>query len=187
MENKKKHRKGDDIDMMGQRELLHKIKTLTTKNTKRDRALISFMYLLGGRISEVLPIKRYQIEERIVQDSRFLVIFHVKTLKRKKKVPRNIPINYEKYKDFVDIILDYIIGLEEQDQLFTFTRQRAWQIINERMGLFCHYFRHLRSSHLVEYEGYTEGDLKRFHGWSTDNMANTYVHLDWQYLAKKQI
>lgn len=192
-------RKANDMGMMGKKELLHKIRSINTHNTKRDRALVALTYLLGARISEIIgmkeegkwkyePITLEQLEEETFENQRFLVIKRVPAIKRRKNtvIYRNIPISYEKNTELIEIIGAYADTLNDGDYLFNITRQRAWQIIKDNLGLFCHYFRHLRSSHLVEHDGFTEGDLMRFHGWSSPSMGATYVHLDWRHLARKQ-
>ena len=189
-------RKTEGLEIMNKPELLHAIKS---KGTPMNQALACFAYLMGGRISEIVgqkskkeesgyrikPVRKHQLEERTIAGKKYLVLFHVGTLKRRKVIYRNIPISMKTEADFLEIIFDYASDKAEDEPLFKMSRQRAWAIIKGQYGWFPHYFRHLRSSHLVEYEGFSEGDLMRYHGWSSPNMGKNYVHLDWKHLAKK--
>jgi len=49
---------------------------------------------------------------------------------------------------FTDIILDYYEACTS-DRLFSFNRQRAWQIVNHMTGKWCHYFRSQKISDTI--------------------------------------
>jgi site-specific recombinase XerD len=120
-----------------------------------------------------------------------------KVRKIKKKdmqyVPRIITVHYEKEKEFCDAIKEYLLTLNKPGTtiLFDFTREYAWQIVKKmssRCGIdiWPHYLRHSRTTDLVTLYGLRDMELKQFHGWHDTRPSKTYVHLDWQHLAKIQ-
>lgn len=219
-----------EYEMIGRSDLLYRIKSL---ESLRDRALVSFLYLSGCRVEEVVryytyvcpecgeklhsvkgeawkkhcrkhgtverrkgvvygePIKKSQIEFK----DDLLVILNVRTLKRRKKLNRNIPILVEDDREFIDMIKEYMADLkltEEQERadkpespiLFNLCRQRVYQI-TRKIYLKPHWLRHLRLTHLTIDYGLTDQDLKQYTGWSDSRPANVYVHLNWANLANK--
>lgn len=106
----------------------------------RDKALISLLYLMCGRISEVLRLKREQFKEQ----KNFLIVTEFKVVKNKVNPIRDdwaLP-KQGKLAPFTHIILEYLEKLpEKRNQLFLIKRSRAWQIVNEITGKWNHWFR----------------------------------------------
>ena len=120
------------------------------------------------------PIQKKQIE--IFEKK--ITIKNVRTLKKKQAyIPlRNIPIlRTEREEKFLTILFDYLETLQDEDYLFDITRQRAKQII-EKAGLYCHYLRHCRLTHLAVDYGFDNNDLKKFTNWTSSATADNYVH-----------
>jgi len=179
-------------------ELIERINKL---NNIRDQALVAFLYLTACRISEVVP---YIVEKKKgIQDTRqlkgepikkkqieffndVLIIRQVRTLKRKKYIPKSIPIVIAKEIKFVEYIKEYTKSLSDEDFLFNMTRQRALQIMNS-IGLYNHYLRHLRLTHLATDYGFSGQELKHFVNWSSSNTADNYVHLNVDNLINKMM
>lgn len=194
-------------------EILDKVNLL---NSLRDKALVSFLYLTGCRIEEVVKYiiernpkreltnkqtkKKYSapILERIKQGNGIkkkqlifeddnLTIYNIRCLKRKKDnaIKRTIPILLkEKEKPFVKLIQEYIKELDREQELFPITRARAYQILSE-IGLFPHYLRHLRLTHLVIDYNFSNEHLRRFTGWTSGKPTDEYVHLSAEDLLEK--
>jgi len=228
MEVGKEYRKKLKENLTSIGELLYKINNM---DNARDKALVSFLYMTGCRIEEVVkfkrkvcfecgekikyvhttkegdivkhyinwchkckkevnhiwkvlgePIKKFQIEFK----ENSMLITQVRSLKRGEWMPRNIPIPYIKEQEFINIFKNYIDTLEDGAVLFPFSRERAHQIV-KKIGLHCHHFRHLRSTRLATEYGFNAADIKQHHGWSSSKPADTYVHLNWQYLEKKML
>ena len=66
--------------------------------------------------------------------------------------------------------------------MFPFSRQRADQIL-KKIGLFSHYFRHARASHLANKFGMDAFALKQYFGWTNSSMADRYAHLNWRRMV----
>lgn len=149
---------------------------------KRKRV---YDYLLNKTIP-VIPLTKESIE--IMEDKQLMLIHEVPCLKRLKELPkRYIPVFIPIVKEFYDIFMEYYKTLQAGDRLFNITRQRAWQIIHNKLGLpNSHFLIHERVTHLVVQEGFSDQDLKQFRGWSSTLPANSYVHMRWQDLARKQ-
>lgn len=105
------------------------------------------------------------------------------TLKRKKRVPRNIPIPV--VDPLAPLFVDAVNGME--DRLFPISRQRTWYLL-ERAGVYDFYkeedemvpknpLRHARLSEISNYLNPRQVD--RFAGWKIKGTADRYLHLRW--------
>lgn len=105
------------------------------------------------------------------------------TLKRKKRVPRSVPI------PVVDPLAPlFVKAVEEmEDRLFPISRQRTW-ILLDRAGVFDFYkkegemvpknpLRHARLSELSNY--FNPLQVNRFAGWKIKGTGDHYLHLRW--------
>ncbi len=170
---------------------------------ERDRALITMLYLVGARISEMVnsvrrsditkaeldgniywvvrirTLKKYDILEKVRVDEE-----HKKFVTQLREEYRNGPISIERDKRFLELVIEWINLLKPDEFLFPISRQFAWEIV-KRYGMMPHYLRHLRLTHLVTEQGFTDQDLVQFTGWSDSKPARIYSHLRWQDIAKK--
>ena len=180
-------------------------KTYSTKNQDklefykiRDRALFSLLYLTGARIGEVVKRLKKSDFEFIKFNKRWFMIVELYTEKNRLHPLRRTPINIEKEKELVDYVNKYVEGLEDEDYLFPFTKQRAWQIIARIISRYKkryrnkfmnanHFLRHCRLTHLVTKYDFTDQDLVQFTGWSNSIPAKSYMHLRFKDLARKMI
>lgn len=106
----------------------------------RDKALISLIYLLCGRIGEILNLKK----EQFVDQKDFLIVKEFVVEKNSVNPIRDDWALPKKgtLAPFTRIILDYLKALpKKQTKVFKIKRQRAWQIVNHITGKWCHYFR----------------------------------------------
>ncbi len=178
-------------------ELLDIIHSMKGEHIERDQALVSFLYLTGCRIEEVckyivpnknglniykgFPIQKKQVTSR----EGVVIIQNVRCLKRKKELRRNIPIIINDLDNkFLSLLLNYVLKLQEEDYLFNIGRVRAYQILS-KVGLFPHYLRHIRLTHLVTDYGFSDAHLKQFTGWSDGRPASVYTHLNVENLIKQ--
>ena len=175
-------KKISEMDMLSKPQIINIIRR---EKLPRNRALIAMLYLTGARISEVLQVKRGDIWAEEVFGKKFIVI-KMRTLKKRDRTEhRNIPISVETDRD----VLKYLIRWANENKspealLFTIGRQWAWRIMNKH-GLFNHYWRHCRNTHLVTKRGFTDQELVKFNGWASANSASIYTHLNWKDIAKK--
>ena len=177
-----KKRNAFEIKAPTKGQLLYDIHQL---DSDRDQAMISLMYLTGCRVTELLSITRSQIEQRNIIGYDFMKITGVPVLKRRKSISRDIIIPLEKEKEFCKIVINYIETLEHDQKLFDISRQRAWQITNEEMGLYNHFFRHMRTTHLTSDYGFSGQELKHFFAWASSKTADSYTHLNLDDIARK--
>jgi len=105
---------------------------------------------------------------------------------------RNIPINLESSFDFTEIVTNWIESeFDEVNRkptpntvLFPYTRQWVQYNLNHFMGIFPHYLRHLRLTHLVQDYGISDAHLQLITGWDSTTTAMHYRHLNWRDVAK---
>jgi len=122
----------------------------------RDRALLALLYLTGGRISEVLRLRKSQFD---FVDPNFIIIKDMIVVKRKKSVVtregypiREVALPLKgRLAAFTELVVKYLDLLDEDEKLFKFTRQRAWQIVYYITGKWNHYFRSQAESYLGRY------------------------------------
>jgi hypothetical protein len=105
------------------------------------------------------------------------------TLKRKKRIPRNIPI------PTIDPLAPLFVEAvkESKGSIFGITRQRVWQIFKSA-GIYAFYkdqgypvpknpLRHARLSEVSNVLNRVQ--LDRFAGWKIKGTADKYIHLRW--------
>ena len=106
------------------------------------------------------------------------------TLKRKKRIPRNIPVPVV---DPLAPLFVEAVKRESESSLFGITRQRVWQIF-KKAGIYSFYkdqgypvpknpLRHARLSEVSNVLNRVQ--LDRFAGWKIKGTADKYIHLRW--------
>ena len=134
---------------------------------------------------EIKPLQKESIE--YMEDKKVMLIHNVPCLKRLTELPkRNIPVFIPIVPEFFEIFWQYYKTLKDGGLLFPITRERAWQILKKKMGLYSHFLIHERLTHFTSQNDLSDQDLKLFRGWSSTVPATSYVHLRWQDLARKQ-
>lgn len=153
----------------------------------KEKALVSFLYLTGCRISEVVrftkhkelvgsPILKKQIEVR----PNLIIIYNVRVLKLKdSRIHKSIPlIRNELENYFIDNFLEYYITLPNEDSpLWDHTRKWAYETL-AKVGLFPHLLRHSRVTSLVKDYNFTTARLMQFIGWKDSRTSQQYTHLN---------
>ncbi len=185
----RKRRRPDDLPILTRDDLLARVKLLSEM---RDQAFISVLYLTGARISEIVGqkkkgkkgflVRQYRTEEKNGNEYRIFV--GILTLKRREVFRRSIPVNVNREREFVFYIDQWMQACPGNLPVFNFSRVFGWQITN-KVGVFPHFLRHLRNTHLVQNYGFNSSQLKTFNGWSDEKPASTYVHLGYHDLLKK--
>jgi len=131
-------------------------------------------------------------DKDIIETKEFMKIENIPVLKRKlgtyekdgvlkeRKIFRNVLINVEKERYFVDCIKDYLRILDDHEYLFDMQRQTAW-VVSNMFGIskenfaFNHYWRHLRLTHLANVYGFNDTALRQYVAWASSKMAARYV------------
>jgi len=116
----------------------------------RDQALISLLYLMCGRVGEVLELTKEQFENQ----EHFLIVNDFRVEKNKVNPIRDpwaLP-KRGRLAPFTAIIMEYLAILpDNRKKLFKFTRQRAHQIVKHITGKWNHWFRAMGEAYLMRY------------------------------------
>ena len=196
--NFKLKRKPEDIVMWDKEKLLDKIKLL---DNLRDKALVGVLYLTGCRVSEALKKLRCGQIKAITKEVNgkkeiFIYFYNMFTLKKPKGAKnkyRDIPIHYKSEKELIDYIDNYLDLMEmyyrgeeefENGLLFPITRQRAHRVIKDYLGIWPHYLRTMRFTHLVN-KGLDAFDLKKLANWSSIAPSEYYVMRNLKDIERK--
>lgn len=168
--------------------------------SRRDhqwRLLIALMYITGGRISEVLKLKKGNIQPHEKKKDYYVVT--LRTLKRRKKMYRNVLLNIDRDKWVLDLLNSYFKEYPtnflfsfyfnrktEDGKIRLLSRQYGYFMVKRMTaGLNPHYFRHARATNLVKQFGFNDQELTFYMGWANSAMASVYVHLNLDVLTKK--
>lgn len=151
----------------------------------RTQALMSTLYLTGGRVSEIVNwtdfdsgkktkgIKKFNFHVEIVDGKKVFWIKGIRVLKARKAKQRSVPISFKLDRDFIWYIHQYIKPMDREEPLFDFSRQYAWQIMNE-FGLTPHFFRDLRVMDLQKYYKWNMLEIQKFIGWEKLDTIQEY-------------
>lgn len=170
------------INVPSQKELLNIVRKI---ENSEHRTLIVLAYLTGGRIREVLSLKRGQLRTEDKSGRRVLSIYHMLNEKNKKRKSKTFFIPIDKEGDLVETIIPYLNTRGKNDSLFNFkSRQRAWQI-TRKYGFHPHIFRHYRLTHLVTIYNFSDRMLVEFAGWKDSAPGHYYIQLRSEDMLEK--
>jgi len=159
-----------------------------------DRGFISLLFLTGGRISEVLSLRRENFTFSEHPD--LIVVKKMKVKKKKKKTRRSFPIRTDD--PLVPEARSLIV--RTKGRLFDFSRSTAHRKVRKagsKIGgkvpfselpcseLCAHHFRAIRACHLVEKYDFGEFHLNQFFVWGGETEASKYASMGWRDLARK--
>lgn len=165
-----------------------------------DVALYYIIYLSGCRVSEALELRGMDIELAISGDTGLLLFRNMPTRKNRKFKFRDIPvvINSPEEKKMAEFIYAYLKQFHPEKKVFEKLKQttlkerfsRAIKVdtfaqINSgkgsakrdryRFGLYPHYLRHCRATHLSEWYDIPPFQFLNLFGWTDLRPASTYV------------
>lgn len=179
----------------------------------QTRLIFFMLYLTGGRISEVMQIRRRDITEETIEGVPVVMVKLI-TRKNRKEPQREIPIvKNSSHSDgkMLDEVLRALEAATYSPDSFLFVLSKKtyermikrltanldafeWNDfgIRERVSfqdfpLFCHYLRHCRATDLVKVYGYTVLELTKYMGWSDPRMSSTYIHLNMKDAVRKMV
>ncbi len=163
-------------------------------------SLFAMCYIFGLRISEALSIKARDLEYNRAED---VWVLRVITKKRKDaSILRVLPSLCKEGEDkLLRMIEERHTGTDPAELMFDTNRKLAYfyfqknrvevnavdfqkrEIIDmPAFKMHPHYLRHCRLTHLVTYYGFDLFKLTQYAGWTSPNVAMTYVNLDWRNL-----
>lgn len=130
-----------------------------------ERMFITLLWMSGIRVTEAISIKKKDINVREK-------VITVRWLKNRKYNERNVPIHSK----LADMLAMYAGGMNMDQKVFNFTRQRAWQITKKCFNTNPHTFRH---SFAVNYlrEGGQIVNLYRILGHSKIQTTMEYLRI----------
>lgn len=171
----------------------------------RDKALIATLFETGGRVSEVLMLKKLNF---VLSNPEIILVENMPIVKRHKKVGEYIDRKGKKrwktekyiaYRTFpirtgeplVPYMKKWVLQLKLPEQLlFDLSRVRVFQIIKALdKNLYPHWFRAQRASQLTHDYGYRyrfdlDAQLDWFK-WKHIETAKRYAKMGWESLAER--
>jgi site-specific recombinase XerD len=174
------------------------LKLVEKCKSNRNKALISALFETGGRISEVLELKK---DDFFIQKP-YVIVKAMIVLKRYKKIGekidskgkrrwvtekkpgrRTFPIHTKE--PLSVFLIDYLKKIKS-NQLFSLSRVQAYRIVrNLDDNIFPHWFRAQRASQLALEYGFSVHDLIDFFSWKSLQTAIHYSRMGWKGLASK--
>jgi integrase/recombinase XerD len=97
----------------------------------KDKMLLMFLWMSGVRITEALGLNKQDFDFKNF-------VMRIKWLKNRKYNERMVPI-HPRLKDILEL---YTAAMKQEESIFPYSRQRAWQIVQKWMGGYPHQFRH---------------------------------------------
>lgn len=175
------------------------------------RALFYFIYLTGARITEALLVSRNDIQSETLSGQPIITI-RLRTLKKRRGTkfrvvpiwisPDRNPIEYKMWqsiKPFIQRVASGFIfalggspGRVRRRVGYYFSKDirmktkaiYKMKFIEEyEFGMYPHYLRHCRLTHMALIYGFDALKLMQFAGWSSTSPASIYIHFNWIDLA----
>lgn len=153
------------------------------QKAQRNRALFLTIFKTGGRINEVLSLKR----SNITQDEDYIIVVNMMKEKDSEyetyfplKIPKKEPLNKE-WVDWINQSRSWLFPSSKKDDK-PLSYIRAYQIITKR-GTYPHFLRSQRSSMEIAYYKIKARDLVDSRQWKTDRMVKVYASAE----ARQQI
>ena len=146
--------------------------------TNKYKALFSLMYLTAGRKSEILAIKRENIEIGIKKDRKcFIVRMPNRKHKKRKYKEIVIPMDNNIERSYIMNVINYADHFYEEESLFELTGPPVNKMCLKCFKFNPHLIRAIRLTHLVTAYGFNEQMLVQFAGWTDSRPAKEYMML----------
>lgn len=124
------------------------IAKLALVSNHKDKMLLEYLWMTGVRITEAISLKKQDIDFQHYT-------MRIRWLKSRKYQERIIPM-HPQLKSILEL---YTAPMKQEEAVFPYTRQRAWQIVKRWMGGHPHQFRHSFAVHWLR----SGGDLVNLH------------------------
>lgn len=179
-----------------------KVEAYRRRLVRRDQALIATLFETGGRVIEVLRLRRrnFSFDGRWIRVTGMQV---VKRFRKDKRTGKTIPVYSTRGRFSIPIdepLVPYMVSWvkEQKDFIFPSPKKdrdhlstvRAYQIVNsigERLGvhLYDHWFRAQRACQLAEELNFSLHELLEFFSWKHVETALRYSRLSTEALERK--
>jgi len=156
------------------------------------RASLAVMLATGGRVSEILYLKRGNIKfldyggkelpnDKVNLHDTAIIQFNMYTEKNRKTKYRVVPlIKNELFLPLAEVIVDYCKEFQFDDTLlFPYTRSAMWYAVKRNIGkdFYCHYLRHVAVTNDSR-AGINQVIQQSKFGWSDTRPGAFYTHLN---------
>ena len=131
----------------------------------RDKFFCLFLFMSGVRVSEAINIKKKDIDTK----NRTM---RVQWLKSRKYLERNVPIHSQ----LASMLEIYTGKLNQDEKVFGFSRQQAWNITKKHFGSHPHIFRHSFAVNYLREQGRIE-NLSRILGHTNIKTTMEYLKI----------
>jgi len=153
----------------------------------RNLALVSALYITGGRASEVATI---QLKDITIEDG--WIYIRLNNRKNRRNPRKEIMANLEVEKVFLNWLVKYYnyrlsIVNDLDAPLFPIVKGKEYNVFNSQQAIYNmttrytginpHFFRKLRASHLLEYYGFDIKPLQQYLGWSSVLSSEPYLKI----------
>lgn len=157
-----------------------------------DQGLFAYLYLTGSRISETKYVLKKNIRVEMINGKEAVVFYNLRVLKKRNKETYReviLPYNLEDqndpyYKHIMDIFEEYWTRspMDENSELFPMLnnateRRKILRKMANTMGIFPHFLRHCRITHLNIIDKLSEYEITNFIGWEDSSQLKNYMHL----------
>lgn len=154
---------------------------ITLIPNKYTKQIVCLLYASGARVSELVQIKKSDVNKETIKGQEYLLIRHKVLKKRDKVAYTQAPVLLSE-----SWLVNPIISLVKEcdgDILVPLHRATIYKKVVAATGFNPHGFRKLRATHLSKYHGFREGQLVKFFGWSDFRPASVYVRANLEDLA----
>ena len=163
-------------DIPGPPEVRRRILSL---KDKKVRFVAAFLYLTGCRISELIKaddglpvIRRDKIR------GYGCIVFVLRNKKNKTVHKKILPVRVDEEPELCSVLMQDIGVLADLPGI-----RRLQQMLSDALGWNPHFFRHLKTTHLITQKKFNDQQLKKWAGWTDTRPANNYVHLRYEDLV----
>lgn len=112
------------------------------------------------------------------KEGRRIMVISMQNRKNRRMKRKRIPIPYDKEKELLDMLVEFLDKLQPDESLFPFGKGKAEKIIKEATGMNPHFLRDIRATRLVIDYNFNEYKLVKYMGWSDGRPASRYVILN---------
>jgi len=154
------------------------IESITSTKIKQ---IVCLLYASGARVSELIKIKKTDINLQMINKKQYLIIRHEVLKKRGKTQYVQAPVSLQE--QWLIEPIQSLVKNSPTDTLVPLHRATVYRKVLKATGINPHGFRKLRATHLSKYHGFREAQLVKFFGWQDFRPASVYVKANLEDIA----